>query len=105
MSTIWAVILVIGILTYLLRLSFILLQGHWQLPHAFQRGLRFVPVSVLTAIFIPELLMQEGSFYLALDNPRLVAGAAAILVAWRTKSPVWTIAAGMGVFWVVTGML
>lgn len=105
MSAIWIVIVVLGILTYLLRLSFILLQGHWHLPPAFQKGLRFVPVSVLTAIFIPELLLQNGRFFLSLDNPRLIAGLAAILVAWRTKSPVWTIAAGMGVFWAVTWLV
>ncbi len=102
MSTIWAVMVILGILTYLLRLSFILLQGHWHLPGAFQRGLRFVPVSVLTAIFIPELLLQEGKIAFAMDNPRLIAGFAAILIAWRTRSPVWTIAAGMGMFWVLT---
>jgi len=105
MSTIWMVIVVLGILTYLLRLSFILLQGHWHLPPAFQKGLRYVPVSVLTAIIFPELLLRNGKFSLAVDNPRLIAGLVAILVAWRTKSPVWTIATGMGVFWAVNRLV
>lgn len=91
--------LLIGVLTFLTRLSFILLFGRWQPPGIIRRGLRFVPVSVLTAIFIPELLLVDSQLSLSPANPRLIAGAAAILVAWKTRSALWSIAAGLAVFW------
>jgi branched-subunit amino acid transport protein len=38
---------------------------------------------------------------LSLANPRLVAGVAASLVAWRTKSVFLTIGVGMALFWIL----
>ena len=101
MSSLWIVMIALGLLTFGLRLSFVLLLERWQPPEMVTRALRFVPVAVLTAIFIPEIMLQDGSFTLLPLNPRFFAGIAAILVAWKTKSALWTIAAGMAVFWVV----
>ena len=102
MNTFWLVMAAVGILTFLTRLSFILLQEKWQPPALITRGLRFVPVAVLTAIFVPEILLVENRLALSLDNPRLLAGIIAILVAYKTKSALWTIGVGMGAFWVFT---
>ena len=102
MNTFWLVMAAVGILTFLTRLSFILLQEKWQPPALITRGLRFVPVAVLTAIFVPEILLVENRLALSLDNPRLLAGIIAILVAYKTKSALWTIGFGMGAFWIIT---
>jgi branched-subunit amino acid transport protein len=102
MNTFWLVMAAVGILTFLTRLSFILLQEKWQPPALITRGLRFVPVAVLTAIFVPEILLVENRLALSLDNPRLLAGIIAILVAYKTKSALWTIGVGMGAFWIIT---
>lgn len=101
MSEIWVVMIVLGLLTFAIRLSFILLFERWQPPELVQRGLRYVPVAVLTAIYLPELLLQDGTFNFSLANPRLIAGLVAILVAWHTKNAIWTIAAGMVIFWLL----
>jgi branched-subunit amino acid transport protein len=98
MSDIWLVMIVLGLLTFATRLSFVLLLGKWQPPDIVRRGLRYVPVAVLTAIFIPEILLKDGSFTLSPANPRLIAGILAILVAWKTKNALWTIATGMAVY-------
>ena len=102
MSEIWVVMLSIGVLTFLTRLSFIYLHEKWQPPEVVTRALRFVPVAALTAIFIPELALQNGELVLSLENIRLLAGIIAILVAWRTKSALWTIGVGMISFWLLT---
>ncbi len=91
---IWLVMLLGGLLTYGMRLSFIYLLGRWEVPDLVRRALRFVPPAVLSAIIAPELLMPENHLDLGLDNHRLVAGLVAILVAWRTKSMLLTILAG-----------
>ena len=102
MSEIWVVMLSVGVLTFLTRLSFIYLHEKWQPPEVVTRALRFVPVAALTAIFIPELALQNGELVLSMENIRLLAGIIAILVAWRTKSALWTIAVGMLSFWALT---
>jgi branched-subunit amino acid transport protein len=101
MSAIWLTMIGVGVLTFLTRLSFIALLERWRTPPLVQRALRFVPVSVLTAIFVPDLLIQDQTLNISLTNERLIAGMIAILVAWRTKNVVWTILAGMIAFWVV----
>ncbi len=105
MSTLWLVMLCLGLLTFGLRLSFVLLLERWQPPELITRALRFVPVAVLTAIFIPEILLSDGSFTLLPLNPRLIAGVAAILIAWKTKSALWTISAGMVIFWLASWLI
>ena len=91
----WLVLLLAGLLTFGTRLSFILLLDHIKVPDWIQRGLRYVPVSVLSAIILPELATHNAALYLSLRNPQFYAGALAVLVAWRTKNVLLTILAGM----------
>ncbi|MBC8333717.1 MAG: AzlD domain-containing protein [Anaerolineales bacterium] len=97
MNSFWLTMLTVGILTFGIRLSFIVILDRWQPPELIQRSLRFVPVVVLTAIIVPELVMPGGTVDISISNLRLLAGIVAMLVAWKTKNIVWTIIAGMGV--------
>jgi branched-subunit amino acid transport protein len=92
---IWIIIIIGGLLTFATRLSFIFLLDRIKVPDWFQRGLRFVPVAVLSAIILPELTSPNGTLFLSWRNPQLLAGIIAILVAWRTKNVLLTILAGM----------
>jgi len=103
--SIWIVMVIIGGLTFLTRLSFIALAGRWDAPALFRSALRFVPVAILTAIVVPELVLHTGTFDFSLTNPRLLAGMLAIFVAWRTKNTVLTIVIGMTVFWVLQAII
>ena len=93
--SIWFLMILAGLVTYLTRLSFILLLGRIRAPQWFMRSLRYVPAAVLSALIVPELLAPKPSFRLYLLNPELIAGAAAIFVAWKTKNVLLTIGAGM----------
>lgn len=102
----WLPVLAIaGLLTFGIRLSFIALLGHVALPPVLTRALRFVPPAVLSAIVLPELVLRDGALDLDLANARLVAGALAALVAWRTRNVVLTIAVGMAALWTVQALL
>jgi branched-subunit amino acid transport protein len=92
----WLILLAAGVLTYAMRLSFILLWGKIEVPVWLQRALRFVPPAVLTAIIFPELFLPGGELDLTPGNARLIAGTLAALVAWRTRNIVLTILVGMG---------
>ncbi len=98
---IWIVMIALGLLTFATRLSFIALFERIKLPVTFQRALRFVPIAVLSAIIAPELGYYNEALALSPANPRLVAGFVAALVALWTKNVVWTLLAGMAVFWVL----
>ncbi len=91
----WIVIIIAGILTFAIRLSFIVLLHNVTMPLWFQRALRFVPPAVLSAIILPELISYNGTADLSLGNARLIAGVLAALVAWRTKNVLLTIVVGM----------
>jgi len=92
---VWLVIIAAGVITYAIRLSFILLFGKMNVPVVIQKALRYVPPAVLSAIVFPELLVQENRLNLSLNNARLIAGVLAALIAWRTKSILLTILVGM----------
>lgn len=100
----WPIIIGMGLVTYGIRVTPIALLGRFDLPPLAWRALRYVPPAVLTAIIFPEVLMRDGAVALWPLNARLVAALVAALVAWRTKSVIWTIAAGMAVFWVLQAL-
>ena len=93
--TLWLTMIAIGMATFATRLSFIYLFGRMEIPDVVSRALRYVPTAVLSAIIFPELLMPGGEFDLSFGNARLISGALAVVVAWRTKNVVLTILAGM----------
>jgi branched-subunit amino acid transport protein len=95
----WLLLLGMGLITYAIRLSLILLLGRVTLPPLLLRGLRFVPPAVLSAVALPELLRPAGQLNLSLGNAHLLAGVLAILVAWRTRSVLLTIVVGMAALW------
>ena len=88
-----------GALTFATRLSFIALLSHVEPPPLVRRALRLVPPAVLSAIILPELLVHDGAVDLAPGNARLVAGAIAAAIAWRTRNVPLTIVAGMASLW------
>jgi len=92
---IWIIMIIGGLLTFATRLSFIFLLDRIKVPDWFRRGLRFVPVAVLSAIILPELTSPNNTLFLSWRNPELLAGLVAILVAWKTKNVLLTILAGM----------
>ena len=97
--TLWLTIVGAGAVTFALRLSFIALVGRVETPLLLGRALRFVPAAVLTAVVIPLLFYNNGALEVSLGNERLLAGAVAALIAWRTRSVLFTLGGGMVMLW------
>jgi branched-subunit amino acid transport protein len=91
---IWWLMLVSGVMTFLIRYSFIAAEGHYQPPAWFRRLLPFVPIAALTALTAPELLLVQGELLLGTGNPRLWAGVVAIAVAAFWRNTLLTIGSG-----------
>ena len=101
--TIWGLMLVCGVITFVIRYSFIAAEGHFQPPAWFVRLLPFVPVAALTALVAPELLLVDGSIALGIGNARLWAGMVAIVVAVLWRNTVLTISLGFAAFYLLRG--
>ena len=105
-ATFWAVIVVLGLLNYLSRVSFIALFARVTMPPLVARALRYVPAATLTAIVVPPIVLggaSGGDNVLAIA--KLAAALTAALVAWRTRSPAATIVVGMAALWLAQWLL
>jgi branched-subunit amino acid transport protein len=97
----WLIILAVGVVTFLLRASFIAFVDPHRFPHRFRQALAFVPPAVLAAIVAPGLWMKDGVLDPSLENPRWIAGLAAVAVAVLVRNVVACIAAGMATLWLL----
>ena len=103
---IWAVILVVGVATYLIRLSFIHLFGRInEVPARVTLVLKFVPAAVLAALVAPQLVTVGPTVQGTLLDERLFAGVVAGAVAWWTEDILATIVAGMVALWTLQFLL
>lgn len=102
---IWALIAIIGALTFLIRLSFIALFGYLdEIPPQIEHGLRFVPAAVLAALVLPSFItLEPGTGGVAVD--KIAAGLVAGTIAWHTENVLMTIGAGMATLWIVRFVL
>ena len=101
-TTVWLLICVIGLGTFSLRFALIAMADKGdRIPDSIQRALRFIPPAVLAAIAAPAFLLVDDAIDITPGNLRLFAGLAAYLVAWRTKSVLWTIVSGMVALWIL----
>jgi branched-subunit amino acid transport protein len=89
------VFLGMALVTYLTRYSMIAALGG-ELPPLLRRWLRYVPPAVLAALVAPAALAPEGGLEVGLPAWSTLLS---VVVAWRTRSVLWTILAGMAVFW------
>lgn len=84
--------------TLLIRYPMLALVSRVTLPEQVIRGLRFVPVAVLTAIIVPAITMPAGKIDVSPSNAYLWVGIVSAFIAWRTRSLLVTIVAGMAIF-------
>ena len=70
-----------------------------RLSSSFKKALEFVPPAVLTAIILPGILMPDGSgFDFSLANAYLPAALSSLLCQIIFKKLLFTIVAGIAVF-------
>jgi len=98
----WVAVVIIGVGTYLTRLSFIGAFGEREMPAWMEQPLRFVAPAVMGAIVLPEVVQPDGSLELLPSvNPRFLAAVFAAAVAYRWRNVSLVIAVGMGSLWLL----
>jgi branched-subunit amino acid transport protein len=90
----WVVIGMLAV-TYLARLIPMLVLSRMEIPEGFRRWLQFVPVAVLSALLVPNILLQNGGLALRLDNTYLLAAVPTLIVAARFKNIFLTVLCGI----------
>ncbi|ARJ69471.1 AzlD domain-containing protein [Paracoccus contaminans] len=91
--TIWTVIVVLGIGTYLMRWSFLGAVGNRPLPEWAQRLLRYTAVAVLPALVAPQVIWPAATQGHP-DPARLLAAAVTVAAGLLTRHTLWAILAG-----------
>jgi branched-subunit amino acid transport protein len=99
----WAVVAIVGALNYLSRLSFIALFARRQVPPLLARAFRYVPAAMLTALVLPMVVAAPGASPAA-ALPKILAAVVAGAVAFRTRSTLKTLAAGMLILWLLKAL-
>ncbi len=84
-----------ALVTFLIRYPVLAFLSKMNIPEKYLDGLRFVPPTVLTAIIIPQLFFDNKQFDISFQNPQLIAGFIAALIAWKSKNLLLTIVLGM----------
>ena len=100
----WIVIVAVGALNYLSRLSFIAFFASREMPPLLARALKFVPAAMLTALVLPMVLSPSAAGALAGINPRVPAAIVAAIVAYFTHSTLKTLAVGMTTLWLLQAL-
>ena len=102
----FAVVLVIGLGTYVIRLSFIGIVGARPVPEWAAAPLRYVAPAVLAALIAPAVMLNGGALDLSpVSNPRFLAAVLAGLAVWRLGNVIWAVIVGMGSLWLLQWLL
>jgi branched-subunit amino acid transport protein len=100
----WVVIFAVGLLNYLSRLSFIAAFARRGMPPLLERALKYVPAAMLTALILPMIVADPAAGSAMAFNPKVGAAIIAGVVAFFTRSSLWTLGTGMAALWLLKWM-
>ena len=101
-TQLWLLFLAIGLGTFLVRLSFIQLQGN---ANAFtQRAkhvLMIMPPAILAALCIPAVLFDQTLTSPFFSYQQIAAAIVTVLIARYSSSVFWPVIGGMACLWLL----
>lgn len=97
----FAVILAMGLVTYLPRWLPLFLLSQRSLPRWLVEWLDLIPVAILSALVFPEVLTGGSPRVLTLVQSQSMAAVPTLVFALKTRSLGGTVLVGMLLFWVL----
>ena len=97
---IWLLIGLMALVTFSIRYALYARANAISLPPKLERALKFSAPCVLTAIWVPAVLMPKGELDPTFSNPYLVGGLVAIIIGLWKKNTLLTIAVSMTCFFI-----
>ncbi|PKQ20405.1 MAG: branched-chain amino acid ABC transporter [Actinobacteria bacterium HGW-Actinobacteria-6] len=102
---VWIVVIGMALANFALRFIPIALLSQLKLPRPIERWLSFIPVSVMSALVVGEVLRPDGVWLPPLSNPYLFAAIPTALVYYKWRSFLGTTVAGILFFLVFRALL
>ena len=99
-----AITVVVGAMTYAMRAIAIVALAGRTIPIPLERALRNVGPAVLAALAFNLAAGGEGDAA-GMSWPVVLAFAATALTAWRLRSMLWSLGAGMITLWIATALV
>ena len=86
------------VLTYGIRLSFLVFGHRLSFPPWLESALRYVPAAVLAALIVPMAVAPQGAIDLSLGNAYLPGAIVAAVLAFFTQHTLTAITGGFAVY-------
>ncbi|MEC6748617.1 AzlD domain-containing protein [Marinilactibacillus sp. XAAS-LB27] len=97
MNNVWVLILGMAVVTYIPRFLPMLLLSKKEISPSFSRWMTYIPVSIFAALVASDIFFWEGSFNLQPTiNIKLIPSVIVFLIAYKTKSLLWSMVVGIG---------
>lgn len=102
MSNLSLTLIVIGMFVVTFSIRFVLFASAQKaaMPTWLESGLKYVPVSVLTAIIAPMSLTDASGINIAFSNPWFVGALVTLVVGVLLKRQLLTISVGVAAFFI-----
>jgi len=97
---IWLLILLMALVTFGIRYALYAKANAITLPAKLEQALKFSAPCVLTAIWVPAVLMPQGELALTPQNPYLIGAVIALGIALWKRNILLTIVVSMSCFFV-----
>jgi len=97
---IWLLILLMAFVTFGIRYALYAKANAITLPAKLEQALKFSAPCVLTAIWVPAVLMPQGELAITLQNPYLIGAIIALGIALWKRNILLTIVVSMSCFFV-----
>ena len=94
-STILLTILLCGVVTWLPRILPFVLSKKVTFPKMLNKFLAYIPMCILTALFLQSLLIQQKSGLPLPNGENILASLPTLLVGIITKDLMWTVIVGI----------
>ena len=103
-AEIWAIIVLLGLGTFLIRFSFLGLVGDRRLPPIVLRLLRYTPVAVIPGLVAPLVLWPAATGG-QMDPARITAAVVTVAVGLWTRNVLAAIVAGAATLFAALALL
>ena len=95
----WLSIIIAGVLTYLTRMTMIVLVRRDMLGAKFKAVLEYVPSAVFPAIIFPAIFINDYGLFVEINDPKIFGAIVAVIVGYFSKNIISTILAGLLSYW------
>ncbi|PAB55918.1 AzlD domain-containing protein [Anaeromicrobium sediminis] len=88
-------IVLMGIVTYITRVSFLVFFNNKNISKVLNRSLKYIPASILAALIFPGVFAPSGNLDMAITNPYIGASGITIISVLLSKNSAFSIVLGI----------